>query len=316
MTSQACDMRSRSFVTDPRIDTLPTKSPTVGDVASQIQRYGNELGLSLSDDQALAVASHLYLMLKKNLVMNLTSVRNPIEATVLHSVDSLLYARVLDDLCIDWGHKKSGQDASSFQDFHTSIQSSDAKVEAKESHSKFSILDMGTGGGFPGIPLACLSESSFVLLDSVGKKVSACQEFLSLLQMESRARAVQGRLEELCLQEAYASSFDCVVARALASLDVLIEYATPYLKRNGYLILSKARPEAHEITAADYTSELCGMALVSRETFELPDGFGHREFFVYQKRNRSKVKLPRKNGEARNKPLSAARSDVSRETSR
>ena len=139
------------------------------------------------------------------------------------------------------------------------------------------------------------------LLDSVGKKVKACSEFADDLLLSDRVQCVHGRLEEYA--KVIHGSQDVVVARALAPLDILLEYAEPYLKRNGYLVFGKGKPDEEELSKAAYVSSLLGYSNVSRETFELPYDMGHREIFVYQKTSRSKVKLPRRNGEARNNPL-------------
>ena len=133
--------------------------------------------------------------------------------------------------------------------------------------------------------------------------VNACNEFVEEMGLKDRVHASHARLEEFVKETGRA--FDIVTARALAKLDVLIEYAEPYVKRGGYLFFGKANPDAQEIRDAKIVAKICGFEIVSRETFELPDNFGHREIVVLQKISKSKVRLPRKNGEAKNNPLSA-----------
>lgn len=243
-------------------------SQAISDLVSYCSLYSIEL----SDKQALDLVTELHLMLKKNKGVNLTSIREPEKALILHHVDSLLFLPVIQRV------------------LNGSLES-------------VRILDMGTGGGFPGIPLALVSNASYVLADSVNKKIKACREFSESLGVSSRVSCVHGRLEDLARESSLNSSFSCVVARALASLDILIEYATPFLSMGGFLVLSKGVPDAIEISNADSVSKICGLRLVSRETFELPHNYGHREFFVYEKVNSSKVRLPRKVGEAKNNPL-------------
>lgn len=213
---------------------------------------------------------HLQLMLAKNECVNLTAIKEPEKALILHSLDSLLFLTVLQGLNLLFDENQK-------------------------------LLDMGTGGGFPGLTLACCLPCQVTLLDSVGKKVKACSEFADDLLLSDRVQCVHGRLEEYA--KVIHGSQDVVIARALAPLDILLEYAEPYLKRNGYLVFGKGKPDEEELSKAAYVSSLLGYSNVSRETFELPYDMGHREIFVYQKTSRSKVKLPRRNGEARNNPL-------------
>ena len=245
-------------------------SETVSQALKQLLAMADAYDIKLGLREASMAVRHLQLMLVKNECVNLTAIKEPEKALVLHSLDSLLFLKVLQsqNLLLDENQK---------------------------------LLDMGTGGGFPGLTLACYLPCQVTLLDSVAKKVKACSEFADDLLLSDRVQCVHGRLEEYA--KVIYGSQDVVVARALAPLDVLLEYAEPYLKRNGYLVFGKGKPDEKELSKAEYISSLLGYSNVSRETFELPYDMGHREIFVYQKTSRSKVKLPRKNGEARNNPL-------------
>ena len=142
-----------------------------------------------------------------------------------------------------------------------------------------------------------------VLIDSVTKKSKAVDEFIGQLGLSDRLVARSIRAEELALEEP--ASFDYVVARAVADLATLVEYASPLLKNDGYLIVSKANIDEQELRRGMKTADLVGLQRVSRETFELPNGQGHRETYLFQKKHPSKVKLPRKPGMAKHKPLVA-----------
>ena len=246
-------------------------SVTAKDTLRMLENLSEQYSLGFSQHQLLLVMHHLYLMYQKNAFINLTSIRTMPDGLILHSLDSLLFAKVIDEYI------------------------------ALDSYAL--ALDMGTGGGFPGIPLAAVSNFNVELLDSVGKKVNACNEFVEEMGLEDRVHASHARLEEFVKETGRV--FDIVTARALAKLDVLIEYAEPYVKRGGYLFFGKANPDAQEIRDAKMVAKICGFEIVSRETFELPENFGHREIVVLQKISKSKVRLPRKSGEAKNNPLSA-----------
>lgn len=252
-------------------EIVSDSSVTAKDTLRMLENLSEQYSLGFSQHQLLLVMHHLYLMYQKNAFINLTSIRTMPDGLILHSLDSLLFAKVIDEYI------------------------------ALDSYAL--ALDMGTGGGFPGIPLAAVSNFNVELLDSVGKKVNACNEFIEEMGLKDRVHASHARLEEFVKETGRA--FDIVTARALAKLDVLIEYAEPYVKRGGYLFFGKANPDAQEIRDAKIVAKICGFEIVSRETFELPDNFGHREIVVLQKISKSKVRLPRKNGEAKNNPLSA-----------
>lgn len=252
-------------------EIVSDSSVTAKDTLRMLENLSEQYSLGFSQHQLLLVMHHLYLMYQKNAFINLTSIRTMPDGLILHSLDSLLFAKVIDEYI------------------------------ALDSYAL--ALDMGTGGGFPGIPLAAVSNFNVELLDSVGKKVNACNEFVEEMGLEDRVHASHARLEEFVKETGRA--FDIVTARALAKLDVLIEYAEPYVKRGGYLFFGKANPDAQEIRDAEMVAKICGFEIVSRETFELPENFGHREIVVLRKISKSKVRLPRKNGEAKNNPLSA-----------
>ena len=98
-------------------------------------------------------------------------------------------------------------------------------------------------------------------------------------------------------------SYDYVVARAVAQLGALVEYAAPLLKPHGQLVVSKANITDEEVSGGIETAKIVGLKDVSRETYELPHQNGHREILVFEKVRKSRIKLPRTNGSAVHKPL-------------
>ena len=233
-----------------------------------LDTYLCSFDIETSEEQRELLLAHLDLVVEKNRVMNLTRIVEAQDAIVLHVVDSLLMMPSL---------KHCGVSA------------------------QFSFLDIGTGAGFPGIPLGIVSGGSGLLIDSVGKKIRAVEEFIAALQLQEHLAARSVRVEELAKEQA--SSFDVVTARAVAELGVLVEYATPLLKKNGHLIVSKANISESEFAQGSKTAEICGLHYVSRETYELPQNLGHREIITYERVRGSKVKLPRQTGMAKHHPL-------------
>lgn len=225
-------------------------------------------GIEVTADQAQTMLCHVDLVIEKNKVMNLTRIVEPEAALMLHVVDSLLLVPAL---------RQKGYQAST------------------------RLLDIGTGAGFPGVPLAIATGMRTTMIDSVGKKVAAVQEFVEELGLGAHVTVEKDRAETFALSHAH--EFDFVTARAVAPLAVLVEYATPLLVKNGLMVVSKAAVQDEEWNSALATAQVCGLDLVSRETFELPEGRGTREIIAFQRARAPKVKLPRTPGAAKHKPL-------------
>ena len=234
----------------------------------ELMSLARSYNVSLSEEQCRLMLQHLDLLVETNQRMNLTRITEPHDALVRHVLDSLLLVPSIKSLGIPEGSR---------------------------------MLDIGTGGGFPGVPLVIACGCEGMLIDSVGKKSKAVNEFLHTLGLNDSVEAKAIRAEELALQQR--ESFDMVVARAVAQLGALIEYAAPLLKKNGYLVVSKANITDEELSAGIETGQIVGLDNVSRETYELPNNTGHREILSFKKVRKSKVKLPRQSGFAVHKPL-------------
>ena len=231
----------------------------------ELVELANSYDITITNIQAELILTHLDLVIEKNRLLNLTAIKDEHNALIRHALDSLLFIR----------GDESGLRGSC-------------------------ILDIGTGAGFPGIPLAVATESHVDMIDSVGKKVNAVNEFIDTLGLRE-CKAYSVRAEEYAKQ--HLGEYEHVVARAVSKLGVLIEYATPLLTYGGTFIASKGRIEDDEIRVAEQAAKVCGMQIVSRETFELPNEEGHREIFVIRRVAEPKFRLPRRVGLAGSKPL-------------
>jgi 16S rRNA (guanine527-N7)-methyltransferase len=237
-------------------------------VRQQLHQELNQIGIDADERQEGLLLRHLDLVVEMNKHMNLTRITDPESAVTLHVVDSLTLL-------------------PSFLE------------SQKKTHLPY--LDLGTGAGFPGIPLAIMSQSQGLLIDSTQKKIAAVSDFLVKLGLDDRIEADAARAEELALTNK--RQFGTVVARAVAPLSVLIEYASPLLCRHGALVVSKGQLSDEEYDNSRYAAELCGMDAVSRETIELPHDMGHRELLVYTRERNPQIKLPRRPGMAQHHPL-------------
>lgn len=245
------------------IQPLSETSDEVADLARELIGYCSQLDLDLDLSDAELCVRHLLMVNQVNHYMNLTRISDIHEALVLHVVDSLSLTR-------------------------------DLPIEPER------FLDMGTGAGFPGIPFAIYTGCEGVLLDSVGKKVNAVDAFIAELGLDTVA-AVHDRCESYAFK--HASEFDIVFARAVGQMNLIVEYATPFIEEDGYLVMAKANPSDEERRIADKTAELCGLELVGVDEFDLPCELGHRTVFLYQKVSKPRIKLPRAVGLAKKQPL-------------
>lgn len=234
-----------------------------------LMSYCQDLQLVITRKQSELCVQHLLYVVQANNIVNLTRITDLEDAVVLHILDSLALIPLI----------------SRFQD---------------SCNHGIRILDMGTGAGFPSIPLSIVLNQPVTALDSVGKKIQAVSLFGQLLNL-NEFHAVHSRLEEFALS--HLAAFNLVVARAVASLPVLLEYASPYLPIDGLAVFAKAKPSDNELEAGNKASKICGFELVSVSEFELPLNFGHRSIFVYKKVHDPFIDLPRANGLAKKKPL-------------
>lgn len=164
--------------------------------------------------------------------------------------------------------------------------------------------DLGSGGGFPGVPLALYTGRQTILIDSVKKKMSAVQNILNELGIDDQIQTYDQRIEELALEHPY--EFAVLTARALSSLDSLLELASPLLKDHGQLICLKAQVDVDELKKAQDIEVLTGMKLINQRSFYLSDEETFRTILVFEKVSDPTVSLPRRVGMAQKKPLTGA----------
>lgn len=140
------------------------------------------------------------------------------------------------------------------------------------------VLDIGTGGGMPGIPLAIARpKSEMVLLDSVGKKIRACEYFITELKLEN-TKTLHGRAEKLGQEKEYTGSFDTVVSRATAYLPTILAWAEHFIKPGGKIVLYKT-PSSEELADGKKAAKKLGLYMKNQYDYEL-DG-QTRKIIVY-----------------------------------
>ena len=218
----------------------------------------------LQIEQRKLLDLHLELVLKENERSNLTRIIDWQQGQLLHIEDSLVGLQ-------EFKEAPSGRAA-----------------------------DLGSGGGFPGIPLAIASGRQIVLVDSVAKKTTALDRMIEKLGLEGQVSTYTGRSEELALE--MSGLFSVITARALSSLPSLLELAVPLLSLGGQLICYKAAIEQEELEQAACLEKKLGMKLVSLRTTQLSDNETSRTILVYEKVREPLVSLPRRPGMAQKRP--------------
>lgn len=224
-----------------------------------------DLGLVLVPETLRSIWAYLDEVLDENTRVNLTAVSLPAESVRMHIVDSLAALPELD----------SAPDGA--------------------------LVDIGSGGGFPGVPLGLASGRETTLLDSVGRKGQAVERALRRVEPAERIRVVTARAEEHALTNG--AAYAVAIARAVAPLPSLVELASPLLEPGGHLIAMKAVLPEEELSAGDAAAALTGMQRVALRRFTMPAGNESRSMVVYQRAGTPEVKLPRRNGLAQKRPL-------------
>ena len=165
------------------------------------------------------------------------------------------------------------------------------------------IIDIGTGGGFPGVPLKIYNDSlSFTLLDSLKKRI----KFLDIVKEDLNLENVEnlhGRAEEIARKEEYREKYDVATSRAVANLQTLLEYCLPFVKVGGYFIAMKGPNFKEELKDSKGAIKILGGVLDKVIEYELPLSLGQRSLIVIKKIKATPHRFPRSGGKPRTKPL-------------
>jgi 16S rRNA (guanine527-N7)-methyltransferase len=165
------------------------------------------------------------------------------------------------------------------------------------------VADIGTGAGFPGLPLKIVSpDFPLVLVESTRKKVDFCQHVVKGLQLE-RVAVLHARAEEVGQQEQYRGGFDWVLARAVANLPVLVEYMLPLLKIGGKAVAQKGETAPAEVHMAEPALRILGGRVVQLIGVELPKVTETRYLVLIEKIGGTPAKYPRRPGMPMKRPL-------------
>lgn len=225
-----------------------------------------KVDIILTDEQALQLIAYYEKIVETNKVMNLTAITEYEEVVTKHFIDSLSILRVYD------------------------------------LNKPISLIDVGTGAGFPGIPLKIVfPQLKITLMDSLNKRVKFLNQIIDDLKLKD-ITAIHGRAEELGRNSLYREKYDLCVSRAVANLSTLCEYCIPFVKVGGTFISYKGSNIKEELLSAKRAIKLLGAKIKECDEFILDETIG-RSFIIIEKTVKLSDKYPRSAGKPAKEPL-------------
>ncbi len=235
----------------------------------RLRKLAKQWDISLSDLQLRQFQTYYDMLVETNKVMNLTTVTDLSEVITRHFLDSIALSQIVPEI---------------------------------RDHN-YHLLDLGTGAGFPGLPLKIVfPDLSVTLMDSLNKRIHFLERVVIELGL-SDISCVHGRAEESARQEAYRQKYDLCVSRAVANLSVLCEYCLPFVKTGGFMIAYKSAEIEEEAAQAEKAIHLLGGRLKTIRKLEIPDTGIVRSFVWIEKVKSTPKTYPRKAGTAKKDPL-------------
>ena len=232
---------------------------------TKMQESAKEINIDLSVEQLWKFNRYMELLIEWNEKINLTAITDPEEIILKHFIDSLTIYKYI-------------------------------KEDSK-------IVDVGTGAGFPGIPLSIVDSSlKITLVDSLNKRLIFLEDVIKELELHN-VELVHARAEEFGQNKKYRESFDVATSRAVANLSTLAEYLIPLVKINGKCICMKASEAKQEIEEAKKAINFLGGAIEKIEEFDLPNSDIGRTIIIITKEKGTPNKYPRKPGTPSKEPI-------------
>lgn len=237
----------------------------------EFKRDLNELGISFVDEQIDRFIRYYEMIIEWNKVMNLTGITEFSQVLKKHFIDSLSLVKAvpIEELSVDG----------------------------------FSLIDVGTGAGFPGLPLKIMfPDMRVTLMDSLGKRVKFLQAVCDELGLTG-ITAVHGRAEDGARDSDHRDAYDMCVSRAVAAMPVLCEYCMPFVKTGGYFAAYKTEKAEGELEGSEKGLAALNGKLCRKVSFMLPGTDIERNIILIEKTGSTSKKYPRKAGTPQKEPL-------------
>ncbi|KGJ48471.1 16S rRNA methyltransferase [Clostridium sp. NCR] len=235
--------------------------------ADTLKKGIEDLGLKCSDETIDKFSKYREILVEWNQKMNLTGIEEEKEVYIKHFLDSVA--------AVKKGYIKDGM----------------------------SIIDVGTGAGFPGLPLRiCLENSKVTLLDSLNKRINFLSEVCTNINIDD-IELIHGRAEDFGKDEKYREQYDIATARAVAGLPILMEFCVPFIKVGGYFVCLKGPNADTELEESRKAMEVLGLEFVEKIDVELPEIELKHNIVVFKKVNSTPAKYPRKAGKPVKTPI-------------
>ncbi len=227
------------------------------------------IDLELSEDKIEKLYIYYSDILETNKTLNLTAITEMKEFIYKHFIDSLSIIKIKEDIPSE----------------------------------NYKVIDIGTGAGFPGIPLAIVfSNLDLVLLDSLRKRLNFIDTVIKKLSL-SNVSLIHGRAEDYARDKKYREQFDLAVSRAVANLSTLSELCVPFIKKEAYFISYKSEKAEEEIKKAERAFSLLKLNIEKKESFIIEADFSNRTLLLIKKNENTSMKYPRKAGVPAKEPL-------------
>lgn len=234
---------------------------------TSLNRGLEEIKINLTHEQVNQFDKYGDLLIEWNQKINLTAITEPDEVAIKHFVDSLMCLQYLN-----------------FEE-------------------NYSIIDIGTGAGFPGLPIKISQEKlSLTLLDSLQKRCNFLQNVVDELKLKD-VQVIHGRAEEKGQDKKLREKFNIAFARAVTNLPVLVEYCLPFVKVGGFFVSLKGPDVNQEIADAKNALKILGGKIVDIKQFKLPIIEDPRSLIIIEKTSPTPKNYPRKAGLPAKKPL-------------
>lgn len=229
-----------------------------------IKKKSLEIGIDLSQESIDRFLKYMAMLKEWNEKINLTAIIEEKEIILKHFIDSLTIFNFVND--------------------------------------NDKVIDIGTGAGFPGIPLRITKNINLTLLDSLNKRIIFLENVINELNLDN-VECIHGRTEDVARQKKYREVYEVATARAVARLNVLAEYCLPYVKINGLFICMKGPDAYEEIEEANKAIGILGGKIEKIEELTLPSTDIKRTIIVIKKVKKSPDIYPRKAGKPSKDPI-------------